>query len=102
MKKARHPRYDGKYNSLRGDVMKTVLVPARQFPPTVMKSPTLSIPTLFKSGHTPTISRSQCQTAGPLLLRPARHGRSTQDRAGTQARCCTCLLEKCGIAYRGV
>jgi hypothetical protein len=37
MKQARHPRYDHKYDSLRGDVVKPVLVPARQFPPAVKK-----------------------------------------------------------------
>jgi len=60
MKKARHSRYDHKYNSLRGDVVKPVLVPARQFPPAVIKWPTLRVPLVFNSLHMQPLSRSLC------------------------------------------
>jgi hypothetical protein len=41
MDEAGQPRYGRKHNPVGGDVVKPVLVPARQFPPAVMRSLTL-------------------------------------------------------------
>src|ERR1700689_258118 len=38
MEKARQPRHDDKYHPQRRCVMKTMLVPARHFPPAIMGS----------------------------------------------------------------
>jgi hypothetical protein len=51
MEKAWQPRHDDKYHPQRRWVMKTVLVPARHFPPAIMWSPTLCVIFYFHTGR---------------------------------------------------